>query len=80
MNKQQFNEQVEILARSQGERLLEVLDEVKNQIADARNGDYSVESRKCAIALIDEKLYNIIRQLLNKKKDSKEEKYFSDMI
>ncbi|MCZ2338042.1 MAG: hypothetical protein LC127_07550 [Chitinophagales bacterium] len=79
MNKQQFNEQVEILARSQGERLLEVLDEVKNQIADARNGDYSVESRKCAIALIDEKLYNIVRQLLNKK-DSKEEKYFSDMI
>lgn len=79
MNKQQFNEQVEILARSQGERLLEVLDEVKNQIADARNGDYSVEARKCAIALIDEKLYNIIRQLLNKK-DSKEEKYFSDMI
>lgn len=80
MNKQQFNEQIEILTHSQGERLLEILDEVKNQIADARNGDYSVDARKCAIALVDEKLYNIVRQLLNKKEPTKDNKYFSNMI
>lgn len=75
-----YREKLEILADSQGERLLEVLDEVKNYIADARNGDYSVEARKCAIASIDEKLYNILRQILNKPEKPKEDKFFSEMI
>lgn len=80
MDKQTYRENLEILADSQGERLLAVLDEVKNYIADARNGEYSTETRKCAIASIDEKLYNIIRQILNKPEITKEDKYFSEMI
>jgi hypothetical protein len=80
MNKEQYNELIEQVTASQGENLLILLDEVKNHIADARNGEYSTEARKCAIASIDEKLYNIIKQGLVKKHKKKEELYFGNMI
>jgi hypothetical protein len=80
MNKEQYNELIEQVTASQGENLLLLLDEVKNHIADARNGDFSTEARKCAIASIDEKLYNIIKQGLNVKPKKKEEPYFNNMI
>lgn len=80
MNKEQYNELIEQVTASQGENLLILLDEVKNNIADARNGDYSTEARKCAIASIDEKLYNVVKQGLIKKPKKKEEPYFDNMI
>ena len=80
MNPQLYRELIEKLAHSQGETLIAVLDEVKNHIADARNGDYSTEARKCAIDSIDEKLYNVIKSVLNKQEIPKQEPYFSGMI
>lgn len=67
MQPQQYNDNVERISANCGESLLEILDEVKNYIADARNGDYSVETRKCAIACIDEKLYNVVKKFIHKK-------------
>lgn len=75
----QYNELIEQVSASQGNNLLELLDMVKNHIADARNGDYSTEARKCAIASIDEKLYNSIKKFLNNK-PKKQEPYFDNMI
>ena len=57
---QLHKEQIERLSKNK-EFILEVLDVVKNHIADARNGDYSVEARRCAIEAIDNTLYNKIK-------------------
>lgn len=80
MNKQQFNDELERIVATHGLNLLEILDEVKNQIADARVGDYSVEARKCAIASIDERLYNIVKQMLKKENKIVTESFNEGMI
>ena len=71
MLKEQYKELLEQVA-SKSEPLLELLDEVKNQIADARNGDYSTEARKVACTLIDDVLYNKIKNLSNPQKEKKD--------
>jgi hypothetical protein len=75
MNQQQYNDNVERITANCGESILEILDELKNYIADARNGDYSVETRKCAIACIDEKLYNIIKKFIHSKQKPKVDEF-----
>lgn len=61
------------------ERLLELLDMVKDEIADARKGEWTTEARRLAIDVIDKTLYNGVKAILYK--DSKKpETYFSDMI
>ena len=80
MNQPQYNELIEVVASSQGTNLLELLDMVKNHIADARNGDYSTETRKCAIDCIDEKLYNKVKQVINSGDKPKKDTYFDNMI
>lgn len=72
MNKEEYNEIIEELYISRGELFLEVLDHVKDQIADARNGDYSTESRRCAIDMIDSELYNKIKNFNKKESKPKE--------
>ena len=79
MDKELHKDLLEQVTASQGDNLIQLLDIVKNEIADARNGDYSVEARKCAIASIDKHLYNIIKQGLQSK-SKKGDKYFSEMI
>jgi hypothetical protein len=69
--KQQFNELIERVS-PKAHDLLELLDLVMNEIADARNGDYSTESRKQAIEAIQNSLYNKIKATIksdDKKKD-----------
>lgn len=80
MNQQQYSDLIEQVAHSQGNNFIAILDEVKNHIADARNGDYSTEARKCAIASIDEKLYNLVKAVLNKTTKEKPEMYFDGML
>jgi hypothetical protein len=62
MKSQQYKETVEALAKSRGEQLLFVLDELKNEIADVRIGEHSQEARLCAIEIIDDSLYNIVKK------------------
>lgn len=45
----------------QAERILQMLDLVKDEIADVRNGEYSAEARRSAIEAIDSVLYNKIK-------------------
>jgi len=45
----------------QADRLLLMLDFLKDEVADVRNGDYSAKTRKCAIEMIDSVLYNKIK-------------------
>jgi hypothetical protein len=45
----------------QAERILKMLDFVKDEIADVRKGNYSAESRLSAIEAIDSILYNKIK-------------------
>lgn len=80
MNQQQYKDLIEQISHSQGENLLIMLDEVKNHIADARNGEYSTEARKCAIASIDEKLYNLVKSVLNKTTKEKPDGFFDGML
>lgn len=77
MNQPQYNELIEQVASS---KLIEVLDMVKNDIADARNGDWSTEARKLAIATIDEKLYNKVKQVINSGDKPKKDDYFDNML
>lgn len=70
---QLLKEQIEDLSRNK-ETILEALDIVKNHIADARNGDYSVEARKVAIEAIDNVLYNKIKNF-RKETEKKSETY-----
>jgi hypothetical protein len=79
MNNEQFNELMEQIAASQGNNLLHALDILKNHIADARNGEWDIATRKCAIACIDEKLYNVIKKFLTKKSNAESE-YFGTML
>lgn len=58
--KQQFNELIEQVS-PKANAILELLDLVMDEIADARNGDYSTESRKQAIDAIQNLLYNKIK-------------------
>jgi hypothetical protein len=69
---QSYNEAIEKIAHAQGENILFVLDCLKNEIADARNGDDDVATRKLAIDMIDKKLYNVIKKVLTQKKTSKD--------
>ena len=80
MDKQQYNELIELLTSKAGHTLLVVLEEIKNKIADAREGDYSVEVRKYAIAIIDEKLYNIVKSMLAKPEKRKDVSELDTMI
>lgn len=77
MNQSQHNELIEQIASNS---LLEVLDIVKNEIADARNGEWTTEARKLAIASIDEKLYNKVKQVINNGKKPKKDNYFDNML
>lgn len=79
MDKELHKDLLEQVTASQGDNLIKLLDVVKNEIADARNGDYSVEARKCAIESLDKHLYNVVKQGLQSK-PKKGDKYFSEMI
>ena len=70
MHNKQLNDLIAQLKPS-SERIIEVLDAVKDYIADARNGDYSTEARKSAIEAIDKVFYNKIKG--DSKKDKPEE-------
>lgn len=67
----QDNNKQDLIEAVASERLLEVLDIVKNEIADARKGDATTEARKLAIATIDSTLYNKVKALIHtdKKKE-----------
>jgi hypothetical protein len=69
---QMNNDLIEKITAKCGTDLLEVLDDVKNSIADARNGDATTESRKLAIEMIDKMLYNKIKNLLKPEEDTKQ--------
>lgn len=77
MNQPQYNELIESVASS---KLIELLDMVKNEIADARNGEWTTEARKLAIASIDEKLYNKVKQVINSGNKPKKDDYFDNML
>lgn len=77
MNQPQYNELIESVASS---KLIELLDMVKNEIADARNGVWTTEARKLAIDSIDEKLYNKVKQVINSGSKPKKDNYFDNMI
>ena len=71
---QQYNELIKEISNSgYKETILTLLDEVKNYIADARNGDYTTETRKASIEAIDRVLYNKIKSVSNGKQDEPEE-------
>jgi|15BtaG_2_1085339.scaffolds.fasta_scaffold00425_15 hypothetical protein len=60
--KEQYKENIEKIKDSNlREVVLDALDDAKNVIADARNGEWTTETRKCAIATIDSVLYNKIK-------------------
>lgn len=65
------NDLIEKLASKGGSTLLDVLDQMKNAIADARNGNASTESRKFALDMIDNLLYNKVKTLLSPEKEPK---------
>lgn len=71
------NNTQELIEAVASERLLELLDIVKNEIADARKGDATTEARKLAIATIDSTLYNKVKALIHndKKEGSKEDNW-----
>ena len=64
------NNYIEKLASKGVDDVLEALDDAKDLIADARNGEYSTEARKGAIEAIDLVLYNKIKSF----KETKEAK------
>lgn len=72
------NDLIESITASKGNDLLLLLDDVKNQIADARLGDYSTESRKLAIEVLDKVLYNKVKALLKPQK--KTESFIAGML
>lgn len=76
----QDNNKQDLIEAVASERLLELLDIVKNEIADARKGDATTEARKLAIATIDSTLYNKVKALIHNDKKKSEEGYFSRMI
>lgn len=63
----QSNEAVEKLATKGLDDIIVALDAVKDEIADARNGDYSTEARKQAIEAIDSVMYNKLKAFKEKK-------------
>jgi hypothetical protein len=65
------NETIEKVASRGVDDLLELLDGVKDWIADARNGSYSNEARVGAIEAIDTVLYNKVKNLKTVKKQEK---------
>lgn len=73
-NKQELIESVST------ERLLELLDMVKDEIADARKGNATTEARKLAIDTIDQVLYNKVKAVINNESNDKPKQYFSEMI
>lgn len=70
MNKQLLNEKIESL-KPQGDRILSVLDDVKDYIADARNGEWDVDARKAACEAIDEVIYNKLKLKIQEVPDVK---------
>lgn len=70
----QFDEIIKDLSDSNfREHLLILLDEVKNYIADARNEDWDVATRKASIGAIDKVLYNRIKIARDNTKHEPEE-------
>lgn len=64
--KPSLNDLIKSLTPS-SERILQLLDMVKDEIADVRQGDYSAEARKEAIEIIDKVIYNKIKSsVMNK--------------
>lgn len=70
MNNRLLKEQIKAFT-PQSERLLVLLDAVKDYIADARNGEWSVEARKSACDAIDEVLYKKVKLNIQEKPQSK---------
>ena len=74
--KEQFNNNIEKIKGSNlRESVLEVLEEAINVIADARNGDWTTDSRKQAIDAIQIVLYNKIKVAEDKKTSVKPEEW-----
>lgn len=67
----------EAIAKSDFKNLLfKLLEQVKNEVADIRNGEYSYETRKAVIDTIDNLIVNKIRpmkQQIEKKPDDSAE-------
>lgn len=62
----------EAIAKSDFKDLLfPFLKQVKDEIADIRNGDYTHETRKAVIDVIDNMIINKIRPLSGSKKEEK---------
>lgn len=59
---QELNKKIESISQGRtGEILLEALDTIIQHIADARNGEWDIETRKSAINAINEMLYNKVK-------------------
>lgn len=67
-NQPLLNEAIKKLAGSgYSDLLLGAVEELQNKIADVRVGDYSAESRKVAIDILQTELYNKIKGLKKSK-------------
>ena len=70
MQDNNLQENIESIASS---TLIDVLDVIKNDIADARKGDWTTEARKLAIDALDKTLYNKVKAVINNKTKPKKE-------